>query len=206
MNFFKKFLLSFCYKTSAYSQAGQDLFALELFGKRGTYIDIGAGHPTKGSNSYLLEAFNEWRGFSVELSRENKFLWDTSKIRKNKIYWEDATTFDYSRAIIENKLSNDVDFLSCDIDPQFKTLLALKKLINDGIRPAYVAFETDQYKIDTNYSELARLFLEPHGYKVGVKNIYSNLKKNKIFETWFVKKSLNYNLTEYSNWVNKYKN
>ena len=140
----------------------------------------------------MLEAFNEWRGFSVELSRENKFLWDTSKIRKNKIYWEDATTFDYSRAIIENKLSNDVDFLSCDIDPQFKTLLALKKLINDGIRPAYVAFETDQYKIDTNYSELARLFLEPHGYKVGVKNIYSNLKKNKIFETWFVKKSLNY--------------
>ena len=206
MNFFKKFLFGYFYKTSPYSQAGQDLFALELFGKKGTYIDIGAGHPTKGSNSYLLEVFNEWKGFSIEFSKKNKNLWDKSKKRKNKIYWEDATNFNYSKAIAENNLSEEVDFLSCDIDPPSKTFLTLKKVINDGVRPKYIAFETDEYNSKVNYAKLAKLFLEPYGYKVGVKNVYSNFKKNKIFEIWFVKNSLNYNLTEYSSWIKKSKN
>ena len=206
MNFFKKFLFSYFYKTSPYSQAGQDLFALELFGKKGTYIDIGAGHPTKGSNSYLLEVFNEWKGFSIEFSKKNKNLWDKSKKRKNKIYWEDAINFNYSKAIAENNLSEEVDFLSCDIDPPSKTFLTLKKVINDGVRPKYIAFETDEYNSKVNYAKLAKLFLEPYGYKVGIKNVYSNFKKNKIFEIWFVKNSLNYNLTEYNSWIKKSKN
>ena len=40
---FLKSILGLAYKISPYSQAGQDLFDLELFGKKGTYIDIGAG-------------------------------------------------------------------------------------------------------------------------------------------------------------------
>ena len=56
--FFQK-LKKIIYKISPYSQAGQDLFAIELFGKKGSYIDIGSGHPEKGSNSYLLEVLNE---------------------------------------------------------------------------------------------------------------------------------------------------
>ena len=52
---------------SAYSQAGQDLFALELFGKNGTYVDIGSGNPVSGNNSYLLEVKNNWVGFCIDL-------------------------------------------------------------------------------------------------------------------------------------------
>tara|TARA_B100000787_G_scaffold169296_1_gene160109 strand:+ start:1531 stop:2148 length:618 start_codon:yes stop_codon:yes gene_type:complete len=200
--FFQK-LKKIIYKISPYSQAGQDLFAIELFGKKGSYIDIGSGHPEKGSNSYLLEVLNEWKGFSIDNSKKNKDAWEKSTVRNNKVYWDDAVTFDYLHAVKENNLNNDIDFLSCDIDPQEKTFAALQKVINDGIRPKYIAFETDQYNSEINYSELAELFLKPYNYKIGVKNVYSKLKKNKIFETWFIKNSLNYKTIEYSNWVNK---
>ena len=98
------------YKISPNSQAGQDLFAIELFGKKGSYIDIGAGHPERGSNTYLLEVINEWKGFSLDISKENKYLWESSKVRNNKIYWEDAMTFDYQLAIKENNLTYEIDF------------------------------------------------------------------------------------------------
>ena len=71
----KKKILGFFYKVSEYSQAGQDLFAIELFGKNGTYIDIGAGEPIDNSNTYNLEVNYEWRGFCVDFNINNKKLW-----------------------------------------------------------------------------------------------------------------------------------
>jgi hypothetical protein len=205
-------LKKFFYKHSDYSQAGQDLFAIELFGYNGTYIDIGAGDPVKGNNCYLLETKYKWKGFSIdfgdssEIIRQNlKARWLKHPERMNKIYWSDALTFNYNNAINENNLNFDIDFLSCDIDPQEKTFSALRKVILDGVRPKLICFETDMYREKKDYSNLAYNFLEPKGYKIGVKNVYSNLKKNKIFETWFLKTSINFKTVEYSNWVKKYK-
>ena len=59
----RKFFKSFFYKTSPYSQAGQDLFAYELFGYNGTYIDIGAGEPKRGNNCYMLEVKKNGKDF-----------------------------------------------------------------------------------------------------------------------------------------------
>jgi FkbM family methyltransferase len=50
-----------------YSQNGEDEFILNYFGNKtsGTYIDVGANHPFKISNTYLL--YNHgWRGVTVE--------------------------------------------------------------------------------------------------------------------------------------------
>ena len=199
----KKLFQNFFYKTSKYSQAGQDLFALELFGDEGSYIDIGAGVPIKDNNTYKLEVEHNWKGYSVEILEHYKDLWKNCKKRKNKIYWVDALTFDYKKAIIENNLNSNIDFLSCDIDPQEKTFLALKKLINDGIKPKLITFETDFYREEKDYSILAYEFLKPFGYKYAVKNVYSNLKKRKIFETWFIKSDINFETLDYSKWVKK---
>lgn len=206
----RKILKSFFYKTSKYSQAGQDLFAFELFGNGGTYIDIGAGEPIHLNNTYLLEVKKKWKGISIDYGdhdekkiQELKKLWDNCKERTNKIYWADALRFNYKNALEENNINYDIDFLSCDIDPQENTFLALKKLINDGVRPKYIAFETDLYREKINYSNLAHEFLRPYGYKIGVKNVYSNLKKNKIFETWFISKNINFNTIDYQKWVRK---
>ena len=207
----RKIFKSIFNKTSKYSQAGQDLFAIELFGNHGTYIDIGAGEPINLNNTYLLEVKKNWNGISVDYGDHDqekiqklKKLWNNCKERKNKIYWADALTFDYKNALEENNISSKVDFLSCDIDPQENTFFALKKVINDGIRPKLIAFETDYYREKINYSELAYDFLRPYGYKVGVNNVYSNLKKNKIFETWFVYETIDFSTIEYSKWVKKW--
>lgn len=199
----KKLFQNFFYKTSKYSQAGQDLFALELFGDEGSYIDIGAGVPIKDNNTYKLEVEYNWKGYSIEILEVYKDLWKNCKERKNKIYWADALTFDYKKAIKENNLNSNIDFLSCDIDPQEKTFLALKKLINDGIKPKLITFETDFYREQKDYSILAYDFLKPFGYKYAVKNVYSNLKKRKIFETWFVKSDIKFETIDYSKWVKK---
>lgn len=199
----KKLFQNFFYKTSKYSQAGQDLFALELFGDEGSYIDIGAGVPIKDNNTYKLEVEYNWKGYSIEILEVYKDLWKNCKERKNKIYWADALTFDYKKAIKENNLNSNIDFLSCDIDPQEKTFLALKKLINDGIKPKLITFETDFYREQKDYSILAYDFLKPFGYKYAVKNVYSNLKKRKIFETWFIKSDIKFETIDYSKWVKK---
>ncbi len=206
----KKIFKSFFNKTSNYSQAGQDLFAIELFGECGTYIDVGAGDPINSNNTYLLEVEKNWKGISIDFGDhdEKKIsslqeLWNNKTERKNKIYWADALTFNYKNALLANNLKKDVDYLSCDIDPQEKTFLALKKIINDGIKPKYISFETDYYREKIDYSSLAHKFLKPHGYKIGVKNVYSNLKKNKIFETWFIKETIDFETIDYFNWVKK---
>ena len=191
------------YKTSKYSQAGQDLFALELFGNGGSYIDIGSGCPKENSNTYLLEVDHQWKGFGVEIVKSVKNLWDKCPERKNAIYWDDATTLDYKKIVVENNLSTNINFLSCDIDPPQQTFLALKKVIMDGVRPKYIAFETDFYRENINYSSLAYTFLKTYDYSIAVSNVYSNLKKNKVFETWFVKNSLKFKTIEYNSWVKK---
>ena len=207
----RKFFKSFIYKTSPYSQAGQDLFAYELFGNNGTYIDIGAGEPQSGNNCYMLEVKKNWEGFSVEYGDSNqkkinelKLRWKKYPERKNLVYWENAISFNYKKGLIENNLEMGIDFLSCDIDPQNNTFLALKKVLIDGVRPKYIAFETDYYKEKIDYSNLALNFLKPYGYKVGVKNVFSNLKKNKIFETWFVKEELDFKTIDYIEWIRKF--
>ena len=69
-NIFYKFL----YKNSKYSQAAQDLFAYELFGKAGTYIDVGSGEPKRDNNTYMLESLYNWKGFSVDIGHSNPIL------------------------------------------------------------------------------------------------------------------------------------
>lgn len=48
-----------------YSQAGEDALVLELLGASGLYLDIGANHPFKGSNTYLLYEHG-WSGLTVD--------------------------------------------------------------------------------------------------------------------------------------------
>jgi len=65
------------YATKAYSQEGEDLILLRLFeGKRnGFYIDVGAHHPKRFSNTNLFYKLG-WRGINIEPNPEsfNQFL------------------------------------------------------------------------------------------------------------------------------------
>lgn len=63
-------------RKGTFSQHGEDRFVLDYFGKRpGFYVDVGANHPFRISNTYLLY-LNGWRGITIEpmpdLSRKHR--------------------------------------------------------------------------------------------------------------------------------------
>lgn len=187
-----------------YSQAGQDYFALSVVTNNKTYIEIGANDFRKSNNTYPLEVNHNWLGFSLELNQKKfKRAWECQTERTNKIYWENAITFDYAQAVKENKMPSHVGYLSCDIEPAENTLLALKKVITDGIEFDCITFEHDYYKNNSNYHDQAVNFLKDYGYKVAIPNVFAMNKPNRVFETWFVKDDIEYQPVDYNTWLSQ---
>jgi len=187
------------FKSGQTSQCWQDVFAHSICGNGGTYIEIGGSWPKKNSNTYSLELFANYKGFSIELDKEMYFNpWSESE-RKNKIYWDNALTFDYKNAVEENNMSTHINYLSCDIEPPENTFNALIKIINDGITFDVITFEHELFKCKTNYDILARDFLLSNGYKIAVSNVYHK-KESDIFETWYINKDIDYKEQLYSTW------
>ena len=54
-------------RRGSFSQHGEDTFIHERFGRKkgGSYVDVGASHPFRPSNTFLLYK-NGWRGVTVE--------------------------------------------------------------------------------------------------------------------------------------------
>ena len=47
-------------------------------------------------------------------------------------------------------------------------------------------------------------FLKTCDYKVAVKDVFSRNKKYKIFETWFVKNDIDFEMIDYLSWKKKF--
>lgn len=195
-----------------YSQLKQDLFAITT-AKNKTYIEIGASHPTKINNTYLLEK-NGWNGFSIELDISKKEFWDCSD-RTNKIYWDNAITFNYLDAVKQNLLPNRLGYLSVDIEPPKNTFASLQKVIEEGLIFDCITFEHDNYQNNDGYDIIVKDYLLSHGYKVAVDNVYrkrkfrqENLKKKEIrkcyMETWFINNDIDFKSIDYDSWKNKF--
>jgi len=185
-------------------QSWQDLFAYETCGANGVYIEIGAAHPFHCSNTYALELEANWQGFSVELDNGTwQPVWQQFAERKNKIYWEDAMTFDYKTALQENNLPLHVNYVSCDIEPPDCTFTALQQLIYQGITFDCLTFEHDFYCYkEKNYNLIATNFLIENGYVPVVLNVYP-IGTNDHYETWFVKASLANGVENFTDWFTK---
>lgn len=187
------------YKSGKTSQCWQDIFVFNICGSNGTYIEIGGSWPKKNNNTYSLEIHGGYKGFSIEYDKDLYInSWAASE-RKNKIYWNDAINFDYLKALKENDLPTHISYLSCDIEPPENTFNALTKVINDGVTFDVITFEHDLYASSKNFDIISREFLTKKGYKVAVTDVFHK-NEDMIFETWFVKKSLNFEETSFSKW------
>ena len=185
------------------SQSSQDQFALTIC-KNKTYIEIGGNHPCKMNNTFLLEQ-QGWQGFSIELDKKYKKYWDKSK-RNNKIYWDNALTFDYLNALVENNLTSKIGYLSCDIEPPYNTFSALKKVIELGIEFECITFEHDYYQFKSHdFNQEAINFLSNYGYKIAVTDICVADTED-YFETWFVKNDIEFKPIAYRDWKTKFSN
>ena len=57
------------YSRNNYSQFDEDLFLIEFFknNRKGTFVDLGAFHPMRYNNTYLLYK-KGWRGINIDLN------------------------------------------------------------------------------------------------------------------------------------------
>lgn len=74
------------HKTECYSQEGEDLFIWGFFKTRrfGFYVDIGAYHPIKYSNTYLLYK-NGWRGINIDARPGSMDLFEKYRPNDNNL-------------------------------------------------------------------------------------------------------------------------
>jgi len=187
------------------AEAKVDRFAYGLSGPNGTYIEIGSQKPIQRSNTVALERLG-WRGFGLEIDTGHQPFWPDE--RKNHIYWEDATTFDYWAAAKEQGLPERINFLQVDIEPPENTFTALKKAVESGLTFDYIAFEHDLYCQEVDYHVIATNYLLTKGYKVAVYNVCSQRKRNpgvwSHIETWYVKDDIPFETIEFFEWKEKY--
>jgi hypothetical protein len=167
-----------------FSETLQDLFVLRVTqGKKsGTYLEIGSGPAIINNNTYLLEKYFGWRGLSIDLN--STFVKEFKEIRNNLIYCADATTFDYSEKLSENKFPKFIDYLQIDIDPSYQSLMALFQIPFEKYTFATITFEHDLYRSNSKIAKIAREKLESEGYLLVVKNVFAS--KHNAYEDWWV--------------------
>jgi hypothetical protein len=165
------------------SETYQDFFAYQMgkFSNLNTYLEIGAGHPSIGNNTYLLER-QGWRGISVEIESSLVELFQSE--RKNKIYLADAIGFDYLNALDEIAQDGFIGYLQIDIDPSIQSLRTLMNIPFDSYKFASITFEHDIYRSSRRIRKAQRRYLQSFGYVLIAKDV----KFNEIFsyEDWWV--------------------
>lgn len=106
-----EFNIPYLYSRTSYSQEGEDLILNKLFNhkKRGVYVDVGAHHPFRYSNTYLLYS-KGWRGINIDASKEAVNNFD--KTRQDDINIQAAVTdkiVDVKYYIFEDNAFNTID-------------------------------------------------------------------------------------------------
>jgi len=175
-----------------YSQVYQDMFVLTMLdGKRnGTYVEIGAGDPFKGSNTALLDLEFKWRGISIDYNIPCLQNFQKSN-RTSILINNDATRVDYADLFKLNNFPTNIDYLQLDCDPEKITYEALLKIPFDEYKFAVITYEHDYYT-DTNrdscisctYREKSREYLLSKGYELVINNVAPD--KLCSFEDWWI--------------------
>jgi FkbM family methyltransferase len=74
----QQMLLGYHSHAPSFSSAGEDMILRHIIGsdkRDGFYVDVGAYHPTVGSNTYFFY-LNGWRGLNIEARPGSKALFD----------------------------------------------------------------------------------------------------------------------------------
>lgn len=168
-----------------YGLVEQDLFVLKTldFKIQGTYLEIGSGHSSFRSNTYLLETQYLWRGVGVEI--DPSLTEEYNRNRINKCITGDATALDYGLILTTLHMPYQIDYLQVDIDPAPNSLLALKKLPLDKYRFTTITFEHDAYAGSINQAVKKEQIniLTSYGYKLAVENV---MAPEGPFEDWWI--------------------
>jgi hypothetical protein len=167
------------YPESNSGGGGNESFVINVLNekKNGYYVELGAFHSKKGSNTWLLENGFNWSGVSLEVVPD--YAKEFNSNRKNPCVLHDATTFDFRKYFEENNFPKQIDYLQVDMDAGYDKLgnevggsaLCLQGLINlplSTYRFTVIQFEHDcmnNYK-NTIERDAQRAVLSSYGYKL----------------------------------------
>ena len=169
-----------------YSEAFQDMFILTMLNgkKNGTYLEIGAGHPTYGSNTLLLEKDFNWRGISIDYNSDIVATFNDNRI--NKCKEQNAIKTNYLQLINEYLGDiTEIDYLQLDCDPPSITYEILTKIPFDKYKFAIITYEHDYYNDDSKlYQFKSTEFLQSKGYTKIINNLSPDGSRN--YEDWWV--------------------
>lgn len=160
----------------------QEQFVLELlnYKQNGFYVELGAFHSTRGSNTYFLETDYNWNGVSFEIKEE----WheEFTSNRKNPCILGDATKFNYISYFEENNFPEQIDYLQVDIDGGYdekgnsvgNPYLSLHGLIAIPLSKYRFSVITFEHDAQIEYSnrlmrDAQREILSSFGYKLVVR-------------------------------------
>lgn len=160
----------------SYSQAGQDRFVWEMLGPGfGTFLDVGANHPTERSNTYALERMG-WTGTLVEADPNCVQL--LRQQRNARVIEADATQLDWSGVMDAGWRIN---YLSLDVDEA--SLTTLRNVLESGLLFDVMTVEHDAYRFGPERrNEMLRMIWE-HGYHVLCPDVCD---QGMAFEAWAV--------------------
>lgn len=182
------------------SSSHQDIFAYQIGGSKGNYLEIGGGDSYTANNTYALEKWHGWQGVSIEINKKRHAeSWQT---RQNPIVWDSALTIDYEKLLQDNNIPLSLDYLQVDIEPASRTFEALERVLDTNISFKCCTFEHDSYamkKGDTNYKVKADELMLRNGYKVAVENVLSR-KNKKYYETWYVRNDIAFPFKQWEDW------
>jgi len=69
----------------------------------------------------------------------------------------------------------------------------------------FFRFVIYEYQEGSKYNLLAKEFMVSNGYKVAVDQVFINDEPEKIYETWFVNKNINYEQITYATFLEQNK-
>lgn len=177
----------------SHSQAYQEMFVLSMLnGKRnGTYLEVGAYHSSRISNTWILEKQFGWDGLSLDISK--KCVDDWKENRTGKFLLGDATKLDYDVAMKDAGLGPHVDFLQLDIDPCQVTFAALMQISFDKYTFSVITFEHELFRREKEIHvdrvrEESRKYITSKGYVMVAGDVAG--AKGKPFEDWYVSKEI----------------
>lgn len=162
----------------SYSQAMQDIFVLAfLDGKtKGTYLELGAWHPWRYNNTYLLSQHG-WQGISVDRQPGLDAEWQRDR-PQDCFLNTDAFALDYQELL--RGYGAHIDYLQLDLD-QPRTEIDLLGQLLGMCRFSVINFEHNVYTGDIEKQQLGTALLESRGYVCVAKNIVC---KDFATDTW----------------------
>jgi len=167
-----------------HSQAWQDQFvAAALPNRNGVFVDIGAGHPTNGSNTAWLEHERGWQGILCD----RQWAQELARCRDTRnMVFSDALDVEWSKVLPRLARDGWIDYLSLDLEPPILTLQVLTALPLQSVRFKIATIEHDLYRGNASIRAAVRGIMLTHGYELVAEDVCCMMGDRAFpFEDWW---------------------